>query len=87
MSAIDDITAERKRQIEQEGWSANHDDLEHDDGALAKAAICYASMAVAYGRVSSDVTLATYRDSAEGRQRHRGLSTKSEGKLCPESRC
>lgn len=41
MNAIDDIAAERRRQIEQEGWHEQHDDL-HDGGALAKAAACYA---------------------------------------------
>jgi len=63
MSGADDIAAERKRQIEQEGWSADHDDKEHNNGSLVKAAICYARMAAAYGRVRSDVTLATYRAS------------------------
>lgn len=35
------IEAERRRQIESEGWSAEHDD-EHNCGELAHAAICYA---------------------------------------------
>lgn len=35
------IAAERKRQVEKEGWSAGHDD-EHDDGEIARAAACYA---------------------------------------------
>lgn len=38
---IAEIAAERKRQIEVEGWSAEHDD-EHVDGSLAAAAACYA---------------------------------------------
>lgn len=33
--------AERQRQIQVEGWTAEHDD-EHDDGQLAKAAAAYA---------------------------------------------
>jgi len=41
MSAIDDIAAERKRQMEKEGWTLEHDD-EHEDGSLASAAACYA---------------------------------------------
>ncbi len=41
MSAIDDIAAERRRQIEIEGWTPEHDD-DHADGALARAAACYA---------------------------------------------
>src|SRR5207302_1652935 len=40
-SAIEDIAAERKRQIEVEGWDSQHDD-NHDNGELAKAAACYA---------------------------------------------
>lgn len=42
MRVIDEIAAERRRQIEVEGWSAEHDD-EHDEDQLAKAAIVYAA--------------------------------------------
>lgn len=42
MSAIDDIAAERKRQIEVEGYDARHDDA-HTDHSLAVAAACYAT--------------------------------------------
>jgi len=42
MSAIDDIAAERRRQIEVEGFDDHHDD-EHPNGELALAAACYAS--------------------------------------------
>lgn len=41
MTAINDIAAERKRQIDVEGWAAEHDD-KHDAGELATAAACYA---------------------------------------------
>ena len=41
MSIIDEIAAERRRQIEVEGWDIEHDDS-HDDGELAVAAACYA---------------------------------------------
>lgn len=34
------IQAERRRQIQQEGWTPEHDD-EHNDFELTKAAICY----------------------------------------------
>ena len=44
MSAIEDIAAERQRQIRSEGWSPDHDD-EHDGGELAAAAACYAGHA------------------------------------------
>lgn len=40
-TVIDEIAAERKRQKDAEGWSESHDD-EHDGGALAVAAACYA---------------------------------------------
>jgi hypothetical protein len=35
------IAAERQRQIEKEGWTAEHDD-EHYGSQLARAAACYA---------------------------------------------
>lgn len=38
---IEDIAAERARQILEEGYGPEHDDR-HADGALAKAAACYA---------------------------------------------
>lgn len=49
-NAIDDVLAERRRQIEVEGWTADHDD-QHSDGSLALAACCYASAASAYAEV------------------------------------
>ena len=36
------IAAERRRQVEEEGYSAEHD-AEHADGSLSAAAVCYAS--------------------------------------------
>lgn len=39
--SMKDIAAERVRQINEEGWTAAHDD-EHTDGSLAEAAACYA---------------------------------------------
>jgi hypothetical protein len=39
------IAAERRRQIESEGWTIEHDDLEHNPGELAQAAACYAACA------------------------------------------
>lgn len=38
---IAEIAAERRRQIEVEGWTAEHDD-QHTDGSLAQAAAVYA---------------------------------------------
>jgi hypothetical protein len=41
MTALEDIAAERKRQIEEEGWTSIHDD-QHDAGEMARAAACFA---------------------------------------------
>ena len=40
-AAARDVLAERRRQIEAEGWTPEHDDR-HPDGELARAAACYA---------------------------------------------
>lgn len=40
--AIGDIADERRRQIDAEGWTPEHDD-EHGDGEMADAAACYAA--------------------------------------------
>lgn len=45
--ALDDIAAERQRQIDKEGWTFEHDD-EHEDGSLADAAACYAATTRAF---------------------------------------
>ncbi len=37
-----DVTAERRRQIEAEGWEPQHDDIVNKHGELAWAAACYA---------------------------------------------
>ena len=42
MTGIEMIAAERKRQCEVEGWTAEHD-REHENGELAMAACCYAA--------------------------------------------
>ena len=39
--AARDILAERRRQVEAEGWTPEHDD-EHTNGAMCMAAVCYA---------------------------------------------
>ena len=46
---IEEIAAERKRQIEQEGWTTTHDD-EHEEGVLARAGACYALLSTQIGR-------------------------------------
>lgn len=40
MTVIEEIAAERKRQIGEEGWTPAHDDA-HRKGELAGAAACY----------------------------------------------
>lgn len=40
-SAVQDVVAERQRQVSAEGWTPEHDD-EHADGSMADAAGCYA---------------------------------------------
>ena len=40
-AAARDVLAERRRQVESEGWTAGHDDT-HSEGQLAEAAACYA---------------------------------------------
>lgn len=41
-SIIAEIAAERRRQVEAEGWTPEHDDG-HGRGEMADAAACYAS--------------------------------------------
>lgn len=53
MNVIEEIAAERKRQIEQEGWTPSHDD-EHTDGSLAKAAGVYA-LGAGHGDVGAPI--------------------------------
>lgn len=38
------VLAERRRQVEAEGWTPGHDD-EHESGEMAEAAACYAACA------------------------------------------
>ncbi|WP_321799768.1 hypothetical protein [Burkholderia sp. BCC1988] len=51
--AVHDVIAERRRQIEQEGWTPEHDD-EHDNCEMALAAIVYAESAVGYHATCPD---------------------------------
>lgn len=48
--AASDVLAERRRQIEAEGWAPEHDDA-HTAGQLAGAAVCYAHHVNARGWV------------------------------------
>lgn len=51
--AMDDVIAERNRQISAEGWTPEHDDA-HVGGELAMAASCYAELAASSDRRRSD---------------------------------
>lgn len=51
-----DVQAERRRQIEAEGWTLEHDD-QHQPGELAQAAVAY--LLYAYPRGNSDLKFAT----------------------------
>ncbi len=46
VGVIIEIAAERRRQVEVEGWTDDHDD-DHDAGELAAAAACYVASAAA----------------------------------------
>lgn len=46
---LDEIGVERRRQIDDEDWSTEHDDL-HDEGELAQAGGCYALSAAGFER-------------------------------------
>ncbi len=52
MTGVEKITKERKRQIEEEHWSPEHDD-KHTDGSLALAAICYATPVLLFTKTES----------------------------------
>lgn len=59
-SVIDEIAAERRRQIEVEGWTTKHDD-NHRDGELPLAASAYCRHAALFEATSPDVSLAVYQ--------------------------
>ena len=47
MTGVERIAQERIRQINEEGWSSEHDDG-HPGGAMARAAACYAAPVSVY---------------------------------------
>jgi hypothetical protein len=51
--AATDVLAERRRQVEAEGWTPEHDD-EHARGELCAAAACYALASTQYGPEPAD---------------------------------
>lgn len=40
--AARDVLEERRRQMQEEGWSLDHDDISSRDGSMAQAAAAYA---------------------------------------------
>ncbi|MCV0371110.1 hypothetical protein [Filomicrobium sp.] len=60
------IEAERQRQIDEEGWTPDHDD-QHEDGELMRAAMCYYLHAI---------ITASYRDVVVGQQQDRRIRTR-----------
>lgn len=51
MSVIEEIAAERRRQVEAEGWSAEHDDG-HGNSEMAVASACYALSSAGWKRAA-----------------------------------
>lgn len=64
-TGIELISEERKRQVEQEGWTPEHDDG-HTDGELIEAARAYALYAEALSFPHTD----TFKDLMQGRTPH-----------------
>jgi hypothetical protein len=56
-----DVLAERRRHVEEEGWSKAHDDA-HTDGSIAAAAACYAHPEPIYRLFRGDEMSAVVRD-------------------------
>lgn len=52
--ALADVVAERRRQVEAEGWTAKHDD-EHTDGEIGRAAAAYALSAMKLYQIPMDL--------------------------------
>lgn len=53
LSGVELIAAERRRQVDEEGWTTNHDD-QHDQQQLAWAAACYAAPEAIYRREDTE---------------------------------
>lgn len=59
MTGAERIAAERTRQIEEEGWTAEHDD-QHTNGELALAACCFATPIRLYAQYYGPGTVCFY---------------------------
>jgi hypothetical protein len=60
MSVIDDIAAERRRQVEVENWSEGHDNR-HQRGEMADAAACYAAGGMTFRAVRVTAARGRYK--------------------------
>ena len=83
MNGVERIAAERQRQIDEEGYSPEHD-LEHGNGALAFAAACYASPSPIYRvgvRQDYDQTGEIRGEFTYGSPWPEGWARKSKGRL------
>lgn len=49
MNGVERIAAERRRQVDSEGWTPEHDD-EHQRDELAWAAVCYAAPSIVFSQ-------------------------------------
>lgn len=65
-SVIAEIAAERRRQVEEEGWTAEHDDG-HDDSQIALAAACYALPEWQRKHIKVDAPAARHRKALAAR--------------------
>ncbi|KAB2676748.1 hypothetical protein F9K85_09640 [Brucella tritici] len=65
--AARDVLAERKRQVEAEGWTPEHDDT-HTGGEMAGAAACYALYGATYNAPSHYPPRKVYAAVAEARR-------------------
>lgn len=62
MTVIEEIAAERKRQIEVEGWTHAHDD-QHVDRSLARAAATYTVLSTYTDAAREDALVDAMRNS------------------------
>jgi hypothetical protein len=71
--ALDDVYAERQRQIDVERWTPEYDD-QHDHGELARAGACYALHSEPVGNVGDYLRFWPWdADSWKPKDRRRNL--------------
>jgi hypothetical protein len=82
-TGIELITEERKRQIEVEGWTPEHDD-EHTDRSLVRAAICFASPVRIYEETDCNFTDPWPEFWADRWDKRQDLDERGEGDPLPD---